>query len=109
MGGMDATSLGDLIRRRRQEQGLTQQQLAAAVRVHVSSVISWESGEHKPVRKLGAIEKVLGPLDAGEPPSSSAEEALDSMQRELDALRQVIRDQSQRKDDEKTNGKRRAG
>ena len=78
MSGMDATPLGDLIRRRRQALGLTQQELADAVKVHVSSVISWEAGEHYPKRKLGAIERVLGSLSdkpQPEPDNGGSEDA----------------------------------
>jgi transcriptional regulator with XRE-family HTH domain len=110
MDGMDATALGRLIRKRRQELGLTQQQLAEAVRVHVSSVISWESGEHKPIRKLGALEKTLGPLDGSRAPAT-VREALDLTQRQLDELRQLWQEQNQGKgsEDDGDNGASRAG
>lgn len=52
--------IGTKIRKRRQELGLTQAQLADRVGADESSVINWESGRHFPKRKLGAIEAVLG-------------------------------------------------
>lgn len=51
--------IGTRIRKRRQELGLTQKQLADLVKVDESSVISWESGKHYPRRKLGALEAAL--------------------------------------------------
>ena len=59
-------AIGTKIRKRRQELGLTQKQLADIVKVDESSVISWESGKHFPLRYLGKIEDVLGiSLDGG--------------------------------------------
>lgn len=52
--------IGARIRRRRQELGLTQRELADLVGVDESSVINWESGKHYPRRKLGKLESVLG-------------------------------------------------
>lgn len=52
--------IGTRIRKRRQELGLTQQQLADRLEVAESSVVSWETGRHYPKRKLGALEAVLG-------------------------------------------------
>ena len=52
--------MGLRIRKRRQELGLTQQQLADRLKVAESSVNAWETGKHEPKRKLGAIEAVLG-------------------------------------------------
>lgn len=52
--------IGTRIRKRRQELGLTQQQLADRLEVAESSVVSWETGKHYPKRKLGALEAVLG-------------------------------------------------
>lgn len=52
--------IGTRIRKRRQELGLTQQQLADRLAVAESSVVAWETGKHYPKRKLGALEAVLG-------------------------------------------------
>lgn len=52
--------IGSRIRKRRQEIGLTQQQLADRLEVAESSVVAWETGRHYPKRKLGALEAVLG-------------------------------------------------
>lgn len=52
--------IGPRIRKRRQELGLTQQQLADRLEVAESSVVAWETGKHYPKRKLGALEMVLG-------------------------------------------------
>jgi transcriptional regulator with XRE-family HTH domain len=47
------------IRLRRQQLGMTQAQLAAAVGVHVATVTSWEAGTF-PSRHQGKVEAVLG-------------------------------------------------
>jgi transcriptional regulator with XRE-family HTH domain len=51
---------GARIRARRQILDMTQQELADALGVDRASVAGWESGKHYPLRKLGAIEHVLG-------------------------------------------------
>jgi transcriptional regulator with XRE-family HTH domain len=58
--GISAEAIGTRIRERRQVLGMTQAELGARVGVHRASVGAWERGKHLPVRKLGAIEKVLG-------------------------------------------------
>ena len=64
--------IGTRIARRRHVLGWTQQQLADALSVSKSTVAAWESGKHFPLRKLGAVEDVLGiSLDA-EPEISPA-------------------------------------
>ena len=61
MGRMATESdIGTRIRKRRQELGLTQQELADRLKVAESSVVAWETGKHYPKRKLGALEAVLG-------------------------------------------------
>lgn len=45
---------------------MSQQELADAVGVHVSAVVAWENGKHKPNRYMGKIEEVLG-VTIGEP------------------------------------------
>jgi len=65
--------IGTRIARRRQVLGMTQQELAAALRVSKSTVANWENGKHFPLRKLGKIEAVLGirlDSDPGRPPLS---------------------------------------
>jgi len=64
--------IGARIRKRRQELGMNQQELAERVGVHASSVISWESGRHFPRRYLGKIEAVLGVSLDDEPEPASA-------------------------------------
>ncbi len=54
------SDIGARIRSRRQQLGLTQQQLADRLAVAESSVVAWETGKHYPKRKLGAIEAELG-------------------------------------------------
>jgi len=53
-------SIGTRIRKRRQVLGMTQQQLAERVDVNRSTVATWESGKHFPLRYLGRVESVLG-------------------------------------------------
>lgn len=57
-----APDVGDRIKRRRQELGMTQAELAARIGkgVHVSTVTNWEQGRHLPLRHQGALEAVLG-------------------------------------------------
>lgn len=57
---MDSDEIGAKIRKRRQQLRMSQQELANAIPVNVSSVINWEQGKHFPRRYLGAIEQVLG-------------------------------------------------
>lgn len=63
-----ASRVGTMIKLRRQELGLKQEQLADLVGVHVSSVTNWENGKHFPGRHQGKLEAVLGiRLDGSEP------------------------------------------
>ena len=61
-----AMSVGSRIKKRRQQLDMTQQQLADALGVAKSTVANWESGTHFPLRKLGAVETVLGVTLDGE-------------------------------------------
>jgi ribosome-binding protein aMBF1 (putative translation factor) len=66
-----ATDYGARIKRRRQELGWTQAELAARIGkgVHVSTIANWEHGKHSPERHQGAIEAVLGiSLDPADEP-----------------------------------------
>lgn len=61
MGGMATEPpIGTRIRRARERQHWTQQQLADAVSVNVKTVNNWETGRTLPASRLGAIEEVLG-------------------------------------------------
>ena len=58
--------VGARIRRRRQELGLTQEELGARVGVSARAVIRWEAGLNFPRRHQGRLEAVLGiRLDGG--------------------------------------------
>jgi transcriptional regulator with XRE-family HTH domain len=58
--------VGARIRRRRQELGLTQEELAAHVGVSARAVIRWEADRNFPTRHQGRLEAVLGiRLDGG--------------------------------------------
>jgi len=52
--------VGARIRRRRQELGLTQEELAVLVGVSARAVIRWELGRNFPSRHQGRLEAVLG-------------------------------------------------
>ena len=53
-------SLNEVIRNRRRELGLTQQELATRVMVARQTVISWEKGDVIPeIANIGALEEVL--------------------------------------------------
>jgi transcriptional regulator with XRE-family HTH domain len=56
---MATDGIGTRIAMRRQQLGLTQEELAARLHVHKSTVVNWETGRHYPKRHLGAIEAVL--------------------------------------------------
>jgi transcriptional regulator with XRE-family HTH domain len=55
-----APDFGDRIRLRRQALGMDQAEFARRVGVDPSTVIAWEKGRHRPTRRQGAIEAVLG-------------------------------------------------
>ena len=88
------SDIGTRIRKRRQELGLTLQQLADRLQVAESTVVHWETGKHYPKRKLGAIEAVLGmDLADGRDPSPFAtpdEAAIWSMDRFSEHERRVL-------------------
>jgi len=92
--------IGTRIRSRRQQIGLTQQQLADRLSVAESSVVAWETGKHYPKRKLGAIEAVLGVsltvTHNGFTPATADEAAIWSLDRfsedERRALIRALRD-----------------
>ena len=52
--------VGTLIKKRRQELGWKQPELAERVGVSKTSVTKWETGRHYPGRYLGKLEAVLG-------------------------------------------------
>lgn len=62
-----ADDAGPVIRRRRQELGWTQAQLAARVGVSPATVMRWELGRNTPARHQGALEAVLGIRLNGDP------------------------------------------
>lgn len=62
------TALGDNIRDAREQRGMTQLDLAAAVGVSESTVSNWERGARAPKNKLGKIRQVLDLGAAAEPP-----------------------------------------
>jgi transcriptional regulator with XRE-family HTH domain len=55
-----AANFGTRIKLRRQALGMNQEQFAERIGVHVSTVGTWEKGQHFPERYQGAIEAVLG-------------------------------------------------
>lgn len=64
----------DIIRQHRQQQGLTQQQLAKLVNVNRKTVISWEKGEFYPKGpNLIKLNEVLG-VNLAQNPSSKVTE-----------------------------------
>lgn len=77
---MATDGIGTQIRKRRQVLGMTQDELAAELHVSRSTVTSWESGKHFPLRYLGAIEHVLGVSLTGVP---DAGQLADPKEREL--------------------------
>jgi transcriptional regulator with XRE-family HTH domain len=70
-GMTDGVPIGVRIARRRQALGMRQEDLARKVGVSRAAVSNWEAGKHFPLRKLGAVEEVLGISLAGDdaPPS----------------------------------------
>lgn len=77
---------------------MTQGDLAKLLGVSRSAVNAWENDRMYPQGSIGALEEILG-ISLGddngdEPaaPSRSAEEALERAQREIDALRQMLRE-----------------
>jgi transcriptional regulator with XRE-family HTH domain len=86
--------IGPRIRKRRQELGLTLQQLADRLGVAESTVVHWETGKHYPKRKLGALEAVLGiDLDGSHDPFTFAtpdEAAIWSLDRFSEHERRIL-------------------
>jgi transcriptional regulator with XRE-family HTH domain len=56
----DGVPIGVRIKRRRQVLGMRQEDLARKLGVSRGTVATWEAGKHFPLRKLGAVEAVLG-------------------------------------------------
>ena len=54
------TTLGQRIRRLREQRGWTQAELGDLVEVTSRAVGGWERDEHHPRNKIGALEKVFG-------------------------------------------------
>src|SRR5215472_6703963 len=87
--------IGTSIRRARERKRWTQRQLAEAVGVDRKTVDNWENGRSRPRSSVGALERVLGPLDATGPPKPEAtaeelQDRLDSVERALElALRRL--------------------
>ena len=62
-----ASAVGERIRLRRQQLGLTQKQFGARVGASESAVVDWEKNRYFPSRHQGAVEDVLGiSLTAGD-------------------------------------------
>lgn len=60
-------AIGLAIRRARERQRMTQQQLADAAGVSLRTVSNWELGHHVPRNRTGALEEILGISLGGEP------------------------------------------
>lgn len=58
---MEAKEMGRLIRRAREERGMTREELAAELGVSVFSVMRWENGKTRPLRAFRKqLEEILG-------------------------------------------------
>lgn len=91
--------IGQRIKRRRQELGLTQKDLAERVGVDPSSVVNWEKGRHFPARYQGAVEAALGIslTEDDEPdPGPQDGDGYDRLERRaLDLLKEIERQRRQ--------------
>lgn len=114
MAEKDPRVIGARIARARQARDLTQAQLAGHLGVAESTVANWERGVSYPKRKLGKIEQFFGErLDYDEPDgtrqpqaSSSATQALNRAQAELDELRRLLHDRDMGKAPDENGGRR---
>lgn len=97
---MNTRDFGRLLKRARQAAGFrTQQELAERLGVDRSTVGAWETGRQYPQRFIGAIENLLGRLDAFDEPrldpeterriSSLTDEQRDYLIDRLTALREA--------------------
>jgi transcriptional regulator with XRE-family HTH domain len=69
---------GTKIRKRRQELGLTQAELAERISVDRTTVANWERGRHFPLRYQGAIESALS-INLSQPdPREASQDELDA-------------------------------
>lgn len=70
-------TLGERLRTLRKKAGLTQEQLAEAIGVHLNTVCLWERGEYTPkTQSIKALAKALGVSEAdllNDPPPNSGE------------------------------------
>lgn len=69
-----ASNVGERIRLRRHQLGLTQEELARRTGVSTSAVLNWEKGNYFPSRHQGKVEAILGiSLTAASPPEPPAD------------------------------------
>ena len=70
---MPNESVGTIIARARQRRGMTQVQLAEALKVSPSTVANWERGAAYPAKLAGVVEEFLGiSIPAREPEAAAS-------------------------------------
>lgn len=98
--------IGRKIRRAMERKRLDQADVADALGVSRSAVNAWINDRAWPANSVGALEDLLD-ISIDEPESSeTAEEALDRLQRELDQLKQALREQGKDSNGEKSSARR---
>ena len=90
MRDMGHATVGSRIRLRRQELGMTQEELAARIDVHPATVRAWELDRNFPSRHQGKLEAVLRIRLNGDPPEDPDERQLWALNLPASVRRQLV-------------------